>query len=328
LSSTLMRGNRRRLSGTCAMPTATMRCAGVAPQVHPLHGDGARCVDGSARDQPAGAWSCPRRWARSPRPLPVAPSSETSKQGLEAAVPARPDLELEHVYLCAPANRAGRARLGAEVQLDHPWLVGRDRPRRPLRDLLAVIADHHPVPTRIRTPMMCSTQMMVMPRVLADPVQQSARPDPSPARRARSGSRPRAGAWARWPWAFASSSFFARPRRARPPWRPGRRAGRPAPARRSADSKARRRDGPALAEEAGEGQRSRAGRAGGTAGESGGPADAEVDDPVRSLPPRARALRTNRARVGDERTREQVEDRALAGSVGPDEARGSRPARP
>ena len=30
LSSTVMRGNRRRFSGTCAMPSSTMRCAGVA----------------------------------------------------------------------------------------------------------------------------------------------------------------------------------------------------------------------------------------------------------------------------------------------------------
>src|SRR6185295_15082784 len=76
---------------------------------------------------------------------------------------------------------------------------------------------------------------------------------------------------------------------------------------------------PALAEEAGEGHVLEQGQPAERPGDLEGPADAEVDDPVRGLPGELVPFEPDRARVGDERTREQVEDRALAGSVGSDQ---------
>ena len=180
-----------------------------------------------------------------------------------------------------PRSRAGRRRpaAGRPSAIFSPWSSTITRST-----------------TRISTPMMCSTQMMVMPQLLRRCGAACRRPDPSRARRGRSGSRRRAGASAPVASALASSSFLsaAAPR---PSTVAARSVGKPtSSSARSAASKRPR------SASAAPGRRSPASTTFSRMRQPAerprdleGAADAEVDDPVRRLPADLPPLEADRA---------------------------------
>ena len=121
---------------------------------------GCRCAARSAWRSGAGAWSCPRRSARSRPPTRRARRCRlTSKSAWKRArSPARHVIDAQHspalpARRCpdrprSPSDRA-QPRPACPCAMTSPWSSTTQRST-----------------TRISTPMMCSTQTMVMPRFL------------------------------------------------------------------------------------------------------------------------------------------------------------------
>ena len=141
-----MRGNRRRLSGTCAMPSPTIRCAGVATRSTPFHRDGAGGGPDQARDHPH-----ERGLARAVRTddadrFPVADLERDVEQGLECRrTPRGPIGARAWIRGGAAGDRARRRRDWVPRYTSITRGIRRDLGRSALRDLLAVIEHHHAV---------------------------------------------------------------------------------------------------------------------------------------------------------------------------------------
>ena len=290
-----MRGNRRRLSGTWAIPSSTIRCAGVADQIDALHRDRARGRPDQARDDPhqrglaraVRADDADRLARRAPRARRrTAPGS--------SPYPARTPFSSSIGPAAGGRDGAGGARLGAEVHLDHAG-VGRDLGGEALGDLLAVVEHHHAVHHAHQ-----DAHDVLDPddrdvEVLRDPAQQSAAWSIScSSRPLRLSSASRSfGDVAR---ALASSSFLSAAAPS-PSTTAARSVGSPtSSSARSAASSARAPRVPALTEEAGEHHVLEDGEPAERPRDLEGAADAEVDDPVRRLPADLAPLEPDRSR--------------------------------
>src|SRR5262245_34139127 len=151
LSATVMRGNKRRFSGTCATPSPTIRCAGVR----------ARSTSSSVIEPNVGRIRPEIARINVVLPAPFGPitptasagctSSETSNKAWNVPYPAWTDLSssIRATRRVRSGARGRRDRLrgfglGAEIDLDHAR-IRRDLRGEPLGDLLAVIEHHRAV---------------------------------------------------------------------------------------------------------------------------------------------------------------------------------------
>ena len=160
LSSTVMRGNSRRFSGTCAMPSSRMRCAGVvsrsAPSMPMAPSRGPDQTGDHAHQRGlAGAVG-----TDDADRLAGVDLQRHAEQRLERSVAGVDVAQRQHqARACRGLHRV---RVGAEIDLDDPW-IGRDFGGQSLGDLSPWSSTITRSTTRISTPMMCSTQMMVIP---------------------------------------------------------------------------------------------------------------------------------------------------------------------
>src|SRR5262249_42138220 len=151
LSSTVICGNKRRFSGTCAIPSSTIWCAGVLTRsassitIEPV-------VGGCRRRMPPikGSWPAPFG-PMPPTASAGCTSSETSNKAWKVPYPAWTELSSSiratrrlRSGACGRRDRLHGFGLGAEIDLDHAWIRGHLR-GEPFGDLLAVIEHHRSI---------------------------------------------------------------------------------------------------------------------------------------------------------------------------------------
>src|SRR5256712_3409200 len=326
-----MRAKRRRLSGTWATPSSTIRCGGVAarsmpsmtidPEVGRMRPDTTRIS--VVFPAPLGPMT--------PTASPSRTSSDTSNSAWKLPYPARIDFSssmgaadvTRRSRSGARGTRARRHRghgrgLGPEIDLDDTR-IARDLSRKALGDLLAMIEHHHAVYDAHQDPHDVLDPDDGDAQLLADPAQQvgglihlvlvqAAEALVGQQQLRRRGERlgelqllqrrrPQSGDRRR-----------AIGRQAHQPERPLRRL------------EGLRPRAPALSVETREHHVLEDRKPAERPWDLKGATDAEVDDPVRRLAGDLAPLETDRAAVRDQGARQHVEDRALAGPVRADQA--------
>src|SRR5437867_6808116 len=323
-----MRAKRRRLSGTCATPSSTIRCGGVA----------ARSMPSMTIDPEVGRMRPDTTRISVVLPAPLGPmtptasprrtSSDTSNSAWKLPYPARTDFSSSmggaDVTRCPRAGasslreRRHRRVLGSEISLDDTR-IARDLRRKALGDLLAVIEHHHAVDDAHQDPHDVLDPDDGDTRLLADSAQQvgglvhlvlvqAAEALVGQQQFRRRGER--LGELqllqCRRPQSFDRRRAIAR--QTHQAERPLRRLEGLRPRAPALSVETREHH---VLEDREPAERPR---------DLKGATDAEVDDPVRRLAGDLALLETDRAAVRDEDARQHAENRALAGPVRADQA--------